>query len=157
MKLAIISALARNRVIGRNGKLPWHLPEDLKRFKRLTTGHPVLMGRKTWEALGQPLKGRRNIVLTSRTLQGAETVDSVADALDILRDEDLVFVIGGGQIYAQFLTRADFLYLTVLDRDYEGDAYFPPYEHLIGSLFEPFHFEQRDGFVFHDLHRIESR
>jgi len=154
LKLAIISALARNRVIGRNGQLPWQLPEDMKRFKSLTTGHPVLMGRKTYEALGSPLNGRRNVVLSSSEIGGVERYDSIPAAREALRDEDIVFVIGGGQIYAQFLRDSDLLYLTILDREYPGDAYFPPYEHLIGTLFESFHLEQREGFIFHDFRRI---
>lgn len=153
MKFAIISALASNRVIGREGKLPWHLPKDLQRFKSLTTGHPVLMGRKTYETLGTPLKGRRNVVLTSGSFPGVETCSSIADATSAVQGEELVFIIGGGQVYAQFIEQADFLYLTILDRPYEGDAFFPPYEHLIGTMFEPFYFEQCDGFVFHDYKR----
>ncbi|MDH4070267.1 MAG: dihydrofolate reductase [Ignavibacteria bacterium] len=156
MKFAIISALASNRVIGRDGKLPWHLPKDLKRFKRLTTGHPVLMGRKTYEALGTPLKGRRNVVLTAGSYPDVETCTSIAEARSALHGEDLVFVIGGGQIYAQFIEQSHFLYLTILDRPYEGDAYFPPYEHLIGTMYEPFHVEQCDGFVFSDYKRTEG-
>jgi dihydrofolate reductase len=107
VKLAIIAALARNRVIGKDGNLPWHLPEDLKRFKRLTSGHPVLMGRKTFESLGKPLAGRRNVVLSSHPVPGVETFASIPEALSALAGSELVFVLGGGQIYAQLLEQAD--------------------------------------------------
>ncbi len=156
MRLALIAALARNRVIGKDGKLPWHIPEDLKRFKRLTTGHPVLMGRKTFEALGRPLPNRRNIVLTSKAMSGIESFHSIPDALQTLANEEIVFVLGGGEIYAQFLGRADLMYLTEIEKDYDGDTFFPPYKHLVGTRFRMFNEEEHPGFAFRDYERIVS-
>lgn len=119
----------RNRVIGREGDLPWRLPDDLKHFKQLTLGHPVLMGRKTFESIGRPLPRRRNVVLTRRpdwTAPGVETVGSVDGALALLGDEPRVRVIGGGAVYAAFLGVADRLYLTRVDTEVEnGDVWFP--------------------------------
>ncbi len=150
MKLIIIAALSRNRVIGKGGKLPWHISEDLKRFKRLTTGHTVLMGRKTFESLGKPLPNRRNVVLSSRTLPGIETYPTLADALRALENEEKVFVIGGGEVFAQLIDQADALYLTLVDHEVEGDTFFPPYEHLIGSRYRLVAREEHEGFVFED-------
>jgi dihydrofolate reductase len=124
-----IAAMSANRIIGRDGALPWRLPEDLKFFRAVTTGHPVVMGRKTWESLGRPLPGRRNIVL-SRTLpaaDGAEVVRSV-EALDALGMEGDVFVIGGAEIYRLLLPRCAAVYLTVLTAEAEGDTAFPSFE-----------------------------
>jgi len=154
VKLAIIAAIARNRVIGKEGQLPWHIPEDLKRFKRLTSGHTVLMGRKTFDALGQPLSNRRNVVLSSAPVKDVESYRSIPEALKKLENEGLVFVLGGGQIYSQLLERVDYLYLTVIDKDYEGDTIFPEYVHLIGKIFRLFNDEQREGFAFRDFERI---
>jgi len=152
----MIAAIARNRVIGRHGNLPWHIPEDLKRFKRLTSGHPVLMGRKTYESLGRPLRDRRNVVLSSHAIDGIETYPSIENALTALGEEELVFVIGGGQIYAQLLPKADILYLTIIDQEFEGDAFFPAYEHLIGTMYREAHAEPHEGFRFVDYVRISS-
>lgn len=135
MKLAIIAAIARNRVIGREGKLPWHLPDDLKRFRRLTIGHTVVMGRKTWESIGKPLSRRRNVVVSSTPLTGVERCSTLTEALALLEGEERVFIIGGGSLYAQVLDRADELYLTLVHRTVDGDVFFPPYEHLLGTLF----------------------
>ena len=154
MKLAIIAAIARNRVIGKEGQLPWHIPEDLKRFKQLTSGHTVLMGRKTFDALGQPLPNRRNIVLSSAPVKGVESCRTIPEALKKLENEGLVFVLGGGQIYSQLLEQVDYLYLTVIEKDYEGDTVFPEYEHLVGKIFKLFNDEPRDGFAFRDYERI---
>lgn len=154
MRLAIIAALGRNRVIGRKGKLPWHVPEDLKRFKRLTTGHPVLMGRKTFDSLGRPLANRRNVVVSSQQIPGVECHRSPGEALKALAKEDLVFILGGGQIYSQLLEKVDYLYLTVIEGDFDGDTHFPPYEHLIGKLFRLVKSEPGEGFAFQDYVRI---
>ena len=127
-QLAIISAVASNGVIGIDNKLPWHLPEDLKHFKALTMGSPMLMGRKTFESLPGLLPGRRHLVI-SRNAQwqaaGAECFDSIASALAACADVATVFVIGGGEIYRQALAQADVLYLTEVALQPEGDAYFP--------------------------------
>ncbi len=154
MKLIVIAALNRKRVIGSNGKLPWHISEDLKRFKRLTVGHTVLMGRTTFESMGKPLTDRRNVVLSSRTIAGIETYSSIDAALEALKAEDKVFIIGGGKVFTQFLGRADELRLTIVDIDTDGDAYFPPYEHLIGTRFFLANEEQHVGYTFRDYATI---
>ena len=121
--------MAANRIIGRDGALPWRLPEDLKFFRTLTTGHPVVMGRKTWESLGRPLPGRRNIVL-SRTLTAAEGAEIVRSPEDLraLHLEGDVFIIGGAEIYRLLLPECASVYLTVLTADAEGDTSFPEFE-----------------------------
>ncbi len=154
MKLAIIAAVAKNRGIGKNGKLPWHISDDLKRFKRLTTGHTVLMGRRTWESLGKPLPNRRNVVVTSRFIPGIETYRSVEEALDALKGEERVFVIGGAAMYAAVLDRADELYLTRVDREVDADTFFPYYEHLLHGTFELTSREDRGQIVFEDYVRV---
>ena len=153
MKLALIAAVARNRGIGYKGELPWRLPEDMRRFKQMTTGHAVLMGRKTFEALGKPLPNRRNVVLTHRALPGIETYAAIDAALAALANEQRVFVIGGGEIYAQLLDLADELYLTHVRRDVTADAFFPPFEHLIGTRFREIVRDDRDEFSFVDYLR----
>jgi dihydrofolate reductase len=128
MKLVLIAALARDGTIGDAGQIPWHIPADLKRFKRLTLGHPVIMGRKTWQSIGRPLRGRRNLVLTRRAnLPGAECFPDLDSALATCGD-DTVFVIGGAEIYRLALPRADELYLTHVPIDAAGDTKFPAYD-----------------------------
>ncbi len=165
-EIVIIAALSkRNRVIGRDMDLPWHIPEDLKRFKQLTTGYPLLMGRKTFESIvhqfGGPLGSRRNVVLTTRgTLEDypdIETYAAVDEAMAALQDEERVFIGGGGQVYTQFLERAHRLELTLVEGDYEGDTYFPAYEHLVGELFRMVAVENRDGYRFVTLQRIDTK
>ncbi|MGB2868117.1 MAG: dihydrofolate reductase [Bacteroidota bacterium] len=154
MKLAFIAALGRNRVIGRNGKLPWHLPEDLKRFKRLTTGHTVLMGRKSFESLGKPLPNRRNVVLSSKPIPGVQTFSSIKAALKELQNDERVFVIGGGEIFKALLEKADEMFLTFVDGDFEGDTFFPPFEHLVGKMWKITQEEKHKGFRFVDYVRM---
>jgi dihydrofolate reductase len=130
-RISIIAALARNRAIGRDNAMPWRLPEDLKRFKRLTTGHTVIMGRKTFESIGSPLPGRSNVVITrSRdwSPSGCAVVSSLEAALSAVDKAQDAFVIGGAQIYALAMPFAGRLYLTEIDRDFEGDAFFPEVE-----------------------------
>jgi dihydrofolate reductase len=153
VKLAIIAAVARNRGIGKGGKLPWHISDDLKRFKGLTTGNAVLMGRKTFASIGRPLPNRRNVVLSRTPVPGVETYPSLATALEALEDEEWVFVIGGGDVYRQLLDRADRLYLTMVDGDVDADTYFPEYEHLLGSVFALVASEQREGYRFEEYER----
>lgn len=129
MKLAIIAAIGENRELGLKNKLLWHISDDLKRFKRITSGHTVIMGRKTFESLNcRPLPNRRNIVLTkqnSDTVEGAEFVFSVGEALAKVENEDIVFIIGGGMIYQTFLPLSDMLYLTLVHSTFRADTYFP--------------------------------
>ena len=135
MRLNLIYARAANGVIGKDNTLPWHLPEDLAHFKRHTTGCPVLMGRKTWDSLPprfRPLPGRRNLVLTRQPdwqAVGAERCDSLDDALARCADAAEVWVIGGAQLYAQALPRAQRVVVTEIDRNFEGDAYAPVLGH----------------------------
>lgn len=144
--------------------LPWHIPEDLKRFKRLTTGHPLLMGRKTFESIvhqfGGPLPDRRLVVLTSRgalpDFPDVEAYPSIGAAMDALADEEIVFIGGGEAIYEQFLPKADRLELTLVEGDYEGDTYFPEYKPLVGDVFEITHDEPHDGFRFVTLERMND-
>jgi dihydrofolate reductase len=154
MKLIIIAALSRNRVIGNNGKLPWHISDDLKRFKRLTTGHTVLMGRRTFESLGKPLPNRRNVVLTSQSIPDVETYPTLAEALHTLDKEKQVFVIGGGELFAQLIDHADALYLTRVDKEVDGDTYFPPFEHLVGTRYRLLSREEHEGFAFEEYERM---
>ena len=124
-----IAAMASNRIIGKDGALPWHLPEDLKFFRKTTTGHVILMGRKTWESLGRPLPNRRNLIL-SRTLPdqpGAEVLRSLDD-LDALVLTGQIYIIGGAAIYQLLLPRTDEILLTVLTDPADGDTFFPAFE-----------------------------
>ena len=128
--ISIVVAMAANRAIGQNKAMPWHLSTDLKRFKALTSGHTVIMGRKTLESLPNgPLPNRRNIVLSERLTEipkGVEKADSIKQALAMVENESEVFVIGGGSIYEQFLDQTDKLYLTIIEADFEADTFFPP-------------------------------
>lgn len=130
MRLSIIAALGRDRVIGIENRLPWHLPADLRHFKRLTLGKPVLMGRKTHESIGRPLPGRLNIVLSRDPAfrpAGCVVVDSVAAARAAAAGAEELMVMGGAGLYEQLLAVADRLYLTLIDAEFTGDAYFPDY------------------------------
>ena len=127
-RITLIVARARNGVIGRDGKLPWRLPEDLAFFKRTTMGQPIVMGRRTWESIGRPLPGRRNIVVSRRAgflADGAETAPSLDEALRLCAGSEEVFVIGGAQLYAEALPRAGRLIVTEIDADFEGDTHWP--------------------------------
>ena len=128
--IIIIAAMAQNRTIGNNNDLIWHLPNDLKRFKRLTLGHPMIMGSKTFDSLGgKPLPKRTNIVITRRMdfkPPGAIVVHSLKAAIETAKKEDeTIFIAGGGEIYRQALEHADAMELTIIHRDYEGDTSFP--------------------------------
>ena len=132
MRIALIAAVAANGVIGHDNQLPWHLPEDLKAFKRITLGKPLIMGRKTYESIGRPLPGRTNIILSRQSDWAPEGVRVAADleqafaiARQVLGDKDEVMVIGGEQIYRLALPFADRLYLTLVDCEVMGDTRFP--------------------------------
>jgi dihydrofolate reductase len=130
-RVAIIAALARNRAIGRDNAMPWRLPEDLKRFKSLTTGHTVIMGRKTFESIGSPLLGRDNIVITRSPdwfRPGCLVAHSLEAALAAVGESRDAFVIGGAEIYALALPHAARLHMTEIERDFDGDAFFPEYD-----------------------------
>ncbi|GAA3944622.1 dihydrofolate reductase [Litoribacillus peritrichatus] len=137
MKLSMIVAMAENRVIGRNNKLPWYLPEDLKYFKRVTMGKPIIMGRKTYESIGRPLPGRPNIILSRAGFEAPEGVHVVetieaakelAESLAFIDGHDEAMIIGGSQIYQMALDACDRLYLTLVHAEVEGDAYFPTFD-----------------------------
>ncbi|WP_341643697.1 dihydrofolate reductase [Thauera sp. SDU_THAU2] len=130
-EITLIAAVARNGVIGRDNGLPWRLKADMQHFRAMTMGHPVVMGRKTWESLGRPLSGRRNVVVTRDTrfrAEGAEAFHSPEAALAAASDAERIFVIGGAQLYATLLPRADRLELTEVWADVEGDAHFPLFD-----------------------------
>ena len=134
MRISIVAALARGGVIGRDNEIPWRIPEDARHFRVLTMGHPVVMGRRTWDSLPdryRPLPGRRNVVLSRDPgwrAQGAERVGSLDEALRLLGGAPQVFVIGGADVYAAALPIADDLLLTEIDADIEGDTVFPPFD-----------------------------
>ena len=137
MKLCLVAAVADNGVIGRNNQLPWYLPEDLKHFKRVTLGRPVIMGRKTWESIGRPLPGRTNIVISRqpgysadgvRVVETLEAALELAESLAVIDGSEEVMVIGGAEIYRLALPRADRLFLTEVHGDVEGDAWFPDWD-----------------------------
>jgi dihydrofolate reductase len=134
MSVSLVAAVARGRVIGRDGGIPWRIPEDMARFRELTMGHAVVMGRRTWESLPdqfRPLPGRDNVVVTRNpdwSAQGADRAGSLEDALELVESAPRVFVIGGGEIYAAALPLADELLLTEIDAEIEGDTTFPRWD-----------------------------
>jgi dihydrofolate reductase len=130
-RLTIIAAVAANGVIGKDNRMPWHLPDDLKRFKALTMGHPMIMGRKTWESLPGRLPGRQHIVVTRNAgyrAEGAMVTGSLAAAIEAAGNVDEVFVIGGAELYAQTLPSADRMHLTEIAANFAGDTHFPAFD-----------------------------
>jgi dihydrofolate reductase len=128
MRVSFVVAMAENRAIGRDGGLPWHLPADLRHFKNLTIDHTVVMGRKTFDEVGRPLPRRRNVVVTRQrdwSAEGVEVVHGLDAALELVRGEAEVFIIGGAEIYRQALPRTDRIYLTRVETEVEGDVFFP--------------------------------
>lgn len=131
MRVSLIAAMAENRVIGIHNRLPWHLPDDLKRFRRLTTGHTIIMGRRNYESIGKPLPQRRNIVVSRRPdyqAPGCVVVHSLEEALAVAGEDSEVFIIGGAEIYRQMMAIADRLYLTLVHADVDGDTFFPEFD-----------------------------
>jgi dihydrofolate reductase len=152
--ISIIVAIARNYAIGKNNDLLWHLPADLKRFKQITSGKCVVMGKKTWESLPlKPLPGRKNIIITDNPddcFNCSFTANSIDDAIRQCSDSGEVFVIGGGSVYRQFMDIADRLYITWVDRDYEADTFFPE---ISEDIWEPIetdgdHLDEKNGFTY---------
>ncbi|HAS6321311.1 type 3 dihydrofolate reductase [Vibrio vulnificus] len=128
MIISMIAAMAKQRIIGKDNQMPWHLPADFAWFKRCTMGKPVVMGRKTYDSIGRPLPGRLNIVISrdeSLVIEGVTMANSIAHALALAGDADEVMIIGGGSIYAECLPKADKLYLTFIDATIDGDTQFP--------------------------------
>ena len=149
--IALIAAVAANGIIGIGNRLPWRLADDLKRFRALTTGHAVIMGRKTWESLPHALPERQNIVVTRQrgyVAAGAEVAGSFDAALALVRLPEPVFCIGGGELFREALARAQRLYLTEIDRDFDGDAMFPSWraDHWKEIAREARHSEEPGGF-----------
>lgn len=136
-KLTMIAAMDKNRVIGKDNDMPWSLPRDLAFFMKETLGHTVVSGRKNFEAMRGPLRGRRNIVLTRNkeySKEGAEIVHSKEEVLSLIRGEEEVFIIGGEEIYRMFMQEADQLTLTLIDHEFEGDTYFPEVDSAIWEM-----------------------
>jgi dihydrofolate reductase len=128
MVLSIIVAASRNNVIGKDNQLIWRLSADLKRFKALTTGHTIIMGRKTFDSIGKPLPNRTSVIITRQEdykQEGCIVVHSLEEALEAVKDQEKVFIIGGGTIYEQALDKADELYLTLVHKEFDGDTFFP--------------------------------
>lgn len=158
MRLILIAAHDPDLVIGRNGEMPWHYPEDFKHFKRETMGHPVLMGRGVFEEIGEkPLPGRRNVVLTrSRSYSGkkVEVFSEIEKALEVLAGESVVYVIGGGEIYHELIERADEMVITEIKKRYEGDVHFPEYRDRIGREWKEVDRKDADELAFVWYERI---
>ncbi|MBI3336923.1 dihydrofolate reductase [Candidatus Peregrinibacteria bacterium] len=159
MKIILIAAASENNVIGKNGKIPWDLPDDVKHFRDLTQGRAIVMGRKTFESLGKPLPKRRNIVVThsDRIFDGCETVHSFEEALKVCADESEVWVIGGGGIYREALAIADRIEFTRVHATVEGDAFFPVVDrsdwNLKKSLHHPIDAKHQYAFTFETWER----
>lgn len=142
MTISIIVAVAENGTIGDQNSLLWHIKEDMQLFRRVTTGHPVVMGRKTYESLGRPLPNRTNVVISRQelTIEGCTVVHSLEEALALFDAEEELFIIGGAQIYAAALPIADRLYLTTVEHSYEGDTHFPAWDRTQWKLTHSEHF-----------------
>jgi dihydrofolate reductase len=143
MEIIIIAAMARNRVIGRDNKLPWHIPEELRLFKKTTMGYPMIMGRKTFDSFPAPLPGRRHIILSRNrayTPEGGEYAPSLAAALELCGKSDKAFIIGGAQIFTQAIALATTIILTLIEREAVGDVYFPVISEKDFSIVDSTHY-----------------
>ena len=157
MIISLIAAMGKDRVIGKENSLIWKLPEDMKRFRELTTGKPVIMGRKTFESIGKPLPGRKNIILTrdkNYEAKGCIVAHSAEEALKAAKGSDEIMVAGGEQIFREFLPKADKMYLTFIDKNFEGDAYFPEYNKKEWKETKKEEHENGHKYYFADLERI---
>jgi dihydrofolate reductase len=158
--VALVAAVARGGVIGRDGSLPWRLPEDLAHFRAITVGHPVVMGRKTWDSLPErfrPLPGRRNVVVTRNPVwkaEGAERAGSLEDALELLEGSERVSIIGGGEVFAAALPFADELLLTEIALDVDGDAYFPAWSGFVETVRQEHIAEDGTAYAFVTYRRV---
>ena len=131
--ISLVCAMANNRVIGQDNKMPWHLPADLKHFKAVTMSKPIVMGRKTYESIGRPLPGRQNVVISRNAnfeAEGCDVVSSIDSAIELLSEHEEIMIIGGGFLYSQMIEQADKLHLTFIDLQVEGDTHFPAFEQL---------------------------
>lgn len=155
--ISIVVAIAeKNRAIGKDNKLPWHIPEDLKRFKEITTGHPIIMGRRTYESIGRPLPNRTNIIVTKNKDFRAENcvvVNSLEEAIKKASeiDQEEIYIIGGGEIFKQALPYTDKLYLTLVQGDIEGDVFFPEYSEFNKTISQSSHESNGYSYTFIDL------
>jgi len=132
MIVSIVVAIAENYAIGKNNQLLWHMPADLKHFKNITTGHTVIMGRKTYDSVGKPLPNRRNIIVTRQDIkiEGCEVVKSIEDALALCANEDEVFIVGGAEIYKLAMSKTDRIYLTIIHHSFDADTLFPEIDYM---------------------------
>lgn len=159
-RISLIAAVASNGVIGRDNALIWHIPADLAHFKKITHGHPILMGRRTWESIGRPLPGRRNIVITRREdwhADGAEPAASLEQALALCAEAPEVFVIGGAQVYAEAMPLAHRLWLTEIDATPEGHVHFPDWPREAFEQVSREHHAARDSLPAYDFVLYERR
>ena len=163
MSIKLICAISKNNVIGRENNLPWNIQEDLKRFKELTINNIIVMGRKTYESIGRPLPNRRNIVLSNNSdlrIENVEVVNSSQEILDLYNknmDEKDLYIIGGTYIYELFLNNCEYLYLTYIDKEFEGDAYFPKINWQEWELIneeKKFDDVEKSDFYFRDYKRV---
>lgn len=157
-EIAIVAAMGENRVIGKDNNLPWNIPEDLKRFRTLTLGHPVIMGRRTFESIGRPLPKRSNFVISRNPrfeIEGIVHCGSLGEALSRAGEsgKKKVFIIGGGQIYRQAINVADRLFLTVVRGEFKGDVFFPDYSEFQEKVFEKSGQSNGYDFTFLELER----
>jgi dihydrofolate reductase len=132
MTVSIVVAIAENYAIGKNNQLLWHMPADLKHFKNITSGHTVIMGRKTYDSVGKPLPNRRNIIVTRQDIkiEGCEVVKSIEDALALCANEDEVFIVGGAEIYKLTMSKTDRIYLTIIHHSFDADTLFPEIDYM---------------------------
>ena len=132
MTISIIVAISKNHAIGKNNQLLWHMPNDLKHFKEITSGRTIIMGRKTFDSVGKPLPRRRNIVVTRQDIEipGCEVVKSIAEGLALCAHDDEVFIGGGAEIYRQAMAKTDRIYLTIIHKEFEADTFFPEIDYL---------------------------
>ncbi len=159
MGIKIISMIAAHDpdlVIGRDGKLPWHIPEDLAHFKERTRGHAIVMGRAVFEELQhRPLPDRRNVVLTrSRTYDNVEVCRSPEEAIELLSDYEKIYIIGGAEVYRQYFPLCNRLEMTHIHKNYHGDTFFPEYRHEIGKVWKEIARQEHDELTFIDYARI---
>lgn len=156
-KISIIAAVGKNRELGKDNKLLWHIAEDLKHFQKLTTGHAVVMGQKTFDSIGKPLPNRLNVVLSKDPeleIDGCVVSNSINEAIKIGADySDEIFIIGGGSVYAQTIDKADKLYLTLVDAEFEADTFFPDYSEFKKIVFEKKESDENYQYKFLELEK----
>lgn len=158
MTVSIIAAIGKNRELGKNNKLLWNIPEDLKRFRSITAEHTVIMGRKTFESIGHALPNRTNIIVTrdkNYKAEGCIVCGSLEEAIDLAKKtgEEEVFVIGGGEIYRQSISLADKLYLTLVDGTFDADTFFPDYSEFKKIVFSEKHKDEKYSYTFLEMER----